>query len=323
MRTSTRLVPALLSALVLPVLAACDAAPVSRPASAAVVAGVPYEPGAPLDARLTPLGGQGLRTYNVHYRGARGGDVPGLLVLPAAATPRRPVPCLLLLHGLGGSKGNMLLPALVFARRGYAVFAIDIAGHGERRGVDGGDPNAFGLARMRTAMAQTIVDLRRGVDFLETRREIDRRRIGFVGISLGGILGGVFAAEEPRVRAVALWSAGGDWGRLVTESAHRFARQMRDEGGPRDAEAIRREMAAVDPARVADHIAPRPLLMLNGRDDAIVPVACARALYAAARQPKRLVLLPGGHIPDLYAMMDRTLTWLDENLKGRASLSRL
>ncbi len=56
--------------------------------------------------------------------------------------------------------------------------------------------------------------------------------------------------------------------------------------------------------------------MLNGRNDAIVPPACAQALYDAARQPKRLVLLPGGHIPDVTVLLTRTLDWMDTNLRG-------
>src|SRR4051794_19433251 len=77
------------------------------------VAGIAYNPAAPLDASVSFLGGTTARSYTVAYKGANGERVPGLLTLPAAGRGR--VPCVLLLHGLGGSKGNMILPAVALA----------------------------------------------------------------------------------------------------------------------------------------------------------------------------------------------------------------
>jgi dienelactone hydrolase len=292
--------------------------PPAKPTAAGApyaIAGVRYEPGAPLDAAATPLNGEGVRSFSVRFRGANGETVPGLLSLPPGAEGAKPAPCVLLLHGLGGSKGQMLLPALALARRGYATLAIDIAGHGERARIGGKEPSAYTLAEMRQGAAQTVVDLRRAVDFLTTRPEIDKKRLGFVGVSLGGILGGVFVADEPRVRAACLWAAGGDWGKLVITSAHPTVQKLRAAGTiTADAAAIEAQMAEVDPARTAGRIAPRPLLMINGDRDTIVPRACTDALFAAAREPKRIDFLPGGHVPDPMGMMERTVAWLDKNL---------
>lgn len=314
MRCLHRYLPLSLIVLFVPAKTGCNAEFASSPVqhkSAASIAGVVYDPAAPLNARVTPLGGDGVRSFAVRYQGARGEEIPGLLMVPDGSKPR---PCVLLLHGLGGSKGAMFLPALAFARRGYATLAIDISGHGERPRIGGSDPAALTLAEMRQAAAQTVVDLRRAVDFLQSQPRIDRSRIGFVGVSLGGILGGVLAAWEPRVRATALWSAGGDWGRLVMESSHPFARRLRGRGDT-NARTVETQMAAVDPAREAGRIAPRPLLMLNGTRDTIVPTVCAEILYEAARPPKQMVRLPGGHVPNVMQMLDRTLSWLDKNLR--------
>ncbi len=303
------------AALLLIPIIGCKAAPPSAvPAQAAQpgVAGISYDPSAPLDVTVTSLGGQGVRSYNVRFRGANGGFVPGLLTLPAPVAGKK-APCVLLLHGLGGSKGNMFLLGLSLARRGYATFAIDIAGHGERARINNRPSNDLALLDMRLAAAQTVIDLRRATDFLATRPDIDSRRIGFIGISLGGILGAVFVAEEPRVRAATLWSAGGDWGRLVTTSTHQFARTFRARGAT-DARVVEAQMADVDPVFTIARFAPRPLLMINGASDTVVPRASAQALYAAARTPKRQIILPGGHVPDISQMVERTLAWLDRSL---------
>lgn len=271
-----------------------------------------YDPSVPLEARVTPLGGSGIRTYQVRYRGNDGESVPGLLMLPWPRQQR--VPAVILLHGLGGSKGDLFLPALALARRGYASLAIDMAGHGERTPIENTNPDTFALPQLRRASLQTVTDLRRGMDLLETRPEIDATRIGFIGVSLGGILGAVFVAQEPRVRTAVLWSAGGDWARLVAESTHPFAQRLRADGAV-DLATIRAQLSEVDPVRSADRIAPRPLLMLHGTRDTTVPAACARALYQAARPPKRLVWLPGGHVPEVSTMLHQTLAWLDQNTK--------
>lgn len=314
MQTPFRFLTPLLAAFLVVLSSGCKAAPPLSPALAmrSALAGVVYDPAAPLQAVVTPLGGGEAATYSVRYRGANGETVPGLLTIPGAA--RKPAPCILLLHGLAGSKGQMFLPAIVLARRGYASLAIDIAGHGDRPRLGGKDPGSLSLPEMRQVSAQTVIDLRRAVDLLATRSDIDPQRIGFLGLSLGGILGGVFTAEEPRVRAAALWSAGGDWGKLVTQSTHHFARRFRQNGATSE-EAITRAMADVDPLQFVARIAPRPLLLINGTADTVVPAACADALYAAAREPKQRIPLPGGHVPDITLMLDRTLTWFDSRLK--------
>ena len=283
-----------------------------RPATAEPI-NVVYDASAPLRATVNPLGGTAYHTYAVRYRGANTEMVPGLLTLPKPG--KAPAPCVLLLHGLGGSKGNMFLPAIALARRGFASFAIDIAGQGERQRLNEQDTSATPLAETRLAILQTVVDLRRAVDFAETRPEIDRHRIGFLGVSLGGMIGTVFAAEEPRVRAVVLWSAGGDWGKLVTGSRHAFASRLRATGQT-DAAAIEAQMRDVDPARFAGRLSPRPLLLFVGAQDTVIPPPCGQALYDAARQPKRLITLPGGHVPDPVGMLDQSLTWLERILRA-------
>jgi alpha-beta hydrolase superfamily lysophospholipase len=147
-----------------------------RPSPAGNIAGVRYDPAAPLDATVQFLGGQGVTSHAVRYRGANNEPVPAALTLPASVGPTTkgaaPVPCVLLLHGLGGNKGDMFLFGLSFAAKGYATLAIDIAGHGERPRLGGAPTAAPGdvpLPEMKRAVATTVVDLRRAVDFLSTR----------------------------------------------------------------------------------------------------------------------------------------------------------
>lgn len=315
MRPIRTLVPlvatALFGAIHLAASVGCRASGGEVPATKTVFAGITYDTAVPLDVKTTKMGGEASRIWAVKYVGGDGQIVPGVLTLPPATTPG-PYPCVLLLHGLGGKKEDLFLGGMALANKGYASLAIDIAGHGERPRIGGKPVADLTLPEMHTAVAQTVVDLRRAVDLLAARPDIDAKRIGYLGISLGGIIGGTFVAEEPRIKTATLWAAGGDWGKLITTTQHPFASKLK---ASTTADAIEATMADVDPARRIARVSPRPLLFINGDKDQIVPRVCTEALFSAAKEPKRLDYLPGGHVPDLAEMLRRTAIWFDEKLK--------
>lgn len=192
---------------------------------------------------------------------------------------------------------------------------IDTAGHGARPKISGKPVGELSLNDFRYMVGQTVADLRRGVDFLQTRAEIDPQHIGYLGASLGGIIGGVFIADEPRVECAVLWAAGGNWSKLIAASRHKFAERYRQGPDAVDPQQVGTLMADVDPVNTITAFAPRPLLLINGDKDDIVPTAATDDLFAAARNPKERVVLPGGHVPELGAMIEKTLNWLDSHVK--------
>jgi dienelactone hydrolase len=296
--------------------------------AASAIGGIPYDASEPVTPVVTPMFDAahpptGPRTYHVRFRGAVGDTVPGLLTLPANATVAAPVPCIVLVHGLGQSKSDILMLLLggALVRHGYACLAVDVAGHGERPQIDSKPVDRLDLREFHMLAATTAVDLRRTVDFLQTQPEIDSGRVGLLGVSLGGILGGLAAGYEPRYRSVALWSAGGDWGRLLTTSEHPFAVSFRKRvvlpAGVAAGAAIESALADVDPDAVIGRLAPaRALLLLEGTSDTVVPPPCTDALFAAAGQPKTCVRYPGGHVPDPSGMTIRSLQFFDATLGG-------
>ncbi len=296
---------------------------------ASSIGGIAYDSAAPLNTKATPMfntanppkGPQAVSTYRIAFSGARGETVPGIFMAPAIASSKAPAPCVLLLHGLGGSKADVLLLGIALARRGYASFAVDIAGHGERPRIGGKTVDKLTTAQMHGLVAETAVDLRRAVDFVQTRPEVDRGRLGFLGISLGGIIGGLFAGNEPRLQTTVLWAAGGNWGKLFATSQHPFAVEFRRTNSVTStgADILEKAFTDVDPLGVVSYIAPRPLLFINGTADMIVPRTCADALFAAAKEPKKRVLLPGGHIPDVNEMGAQSLLFFDLNLKNKSA----
>jgi serine/threonine protein kinase len=133
-------------------------------------------------------------------------------------------------------------------------------------------------------------DLRRTIDFLETREDIDSDRLAFYGMSWGAYLGPLLTAIEPR-----------------------FAASMLVAGG------LNRYPEDWPPADVPQNFAPRstvPTLMINGRKDFNAPVETnIRPMFDMLGTPaehKRLVLLDGGHVPvSVNDVIREVLDWLD------------
>jgi len=143
--------------------------------------------------------------------------VTALLYLPKER--EKPVPAILLACGHGGSKSCLYAQyaGQLYANLGFAVLAIDTIGEEEREvtgrmGARGHDlyylkdenPNFVRTKLKRMVLGKIVWDLLRGVDYLETRPEIDPNRIGLVGYSLGGASGGCLAILDSRVKAAVL-----------------------------------------------------------------------------------------------------------------------
>jgi dienelactone hydrolase len=227
-----------------------------------------------------------VRIRRLRYSGGGGVLVPAYLF--QSRTQTTPGPGVVIQHGANTSKDDFYIqaPARRWAAGGWTVLAIDLAEHGERES----DPPLETMRRRRLIMkpdfvAQGLADLTAGVDLLASIDTVDPARIGFVGFSLGGMLGTVFSAREPRIRAAVIVIAGS------------FAHLRYWERGDTDEERAQRRTAAeaTDPVHFASAIAPRPLLMINTADDPVFPRDAVMTLFDAAREPKELRWHPGTH----------------------------
>jgi dienelactone hydrolase len=234
----------------------------------------PAEPlGALFHERPAPAGLAPLRCERFEYT-SRGDRVSGRLLLPAERGGPRPL--VLVGHGAGGSKEVPYLDAAVgpWVRGGAAVASIDFPLHGERAsaklserllaslapGAGREDPLWLDFA------LQAVRDLERALDALALHPEVDAERTAYAGFSLGTILGALFCAGEPRVRAAALAIGGGGIGPAEADPAHHIAR-----------------------------FAPRPLLFVNATLDQRVSRERAERLHAAAGEPKQVLWFECGH----------------------------
>ena len=241
----------------------------------------------------------GVRFLRFSYLSAYGQRVPALLFMPLPASAKTPAPCLVLLHGLGGSKETLAGMALFVAKYGYASLVIDEYGQGERTP---SKPSSRSQAEeLAMTVHQSALDVRRGLDYLGTRRDIDSKRLGLVGISLGAIIGTVAAGVEPRLKAAALISGGGNWGLILkTLTASRTEVGGHSTAGFQNMDwaKVSALLAPEDPLTFAPHIAPRALLLVGGRKDTTIVPQAQQELYDAARLPKQILWFDQyGHVP--------------------------
>ncbi|CAN5920406.1 alpha/beta hydrolase [soil metagenome] len=198
------------------------------------------------------------------------------------------VPVVLLLHGLSSNKERMSNSAgRVLATRGIGSLAIDLPLHGERRGPNPRDLMSNPLALVgawRTAVKE-VEDV---VSWLEAQPSVDASRLAVLGYSLGGFLALMAAADDDRLRVVALAAAGD------LPDATPYASMVR---------------ALIDPPRAARKLRGRPLLLVNGRSDTTTRPAQAERLFAAAEEPKTMLWYDGGHWPPPACIND-TVDWI-------------
>jgi pimeloyl-ACP methyl ester carboxylesterase len=132
--------------------------------------------------------------------------------------------------------------------------------------------------------------MRRSIDYLATRADIDTTRLAYFGWSWGGALGGIMPAVEPRFKAVVLDVAG-----------------------------IRAQRARpeVDPINFLPRITI-PVLMVNGKYDHILPTETAQKpmfqRFGTPPDRKRWVVYEGGHLAPRAVLITEALNWLDQYL---------
>jgi dienelactone hydrolase len=253
--------------------------------------------------------------------------VPAEYYLPDGVDPFRHEgpkrPAVICLHILDGNFELVRMTCSVLASHGIPAIMFKLPYYGERGFPEGPRALAADPELFVGALGQALLDVRRTVDLLASRPEVDSRRIGITGISLGGITAATAAAEEPRISRAALILAGGD-----LESIIHHAGETRDLS-----ELIRRLPAvkktavdaailAVDPLQHAADLRDRAqhgrVLMVNATEDTVIPPACTVKLASALGIANSVVWLDGlGHytaMAELPRVLRTTVAFFAEDM---------
>jgi dienelactone hydrolase len=184
-----------------------------------------------------------------------GKRVKGFLLIPPGSGRR---PAVVFVHGAGGDRGSLLVQAAWLAARNVVTLAITEPSSGYPPPVS--SSLARRLRQVRDVQVEDVVAERRAVDVLQTLPEVDPKRIGYVGLSAGAKTGVLVAASEPRLKALALLSAGGA---PISDFVARAPAHLKSD--------TRRILGSIDPIRYAARVRPGTVLLENGYKDEIVP----------------------------------------------------
>jgi dienelactone hydrolase len=214
-----------------------------------------------------------------YYRPKGAGPFPGVIVLDIT----------------GGNQDLSRLIANCLAQNKIAALFVQMAYYGPRR------PPGSKRRLMSTNFAQTIdnvrqtvLDVRRATAWLASRPEVDSKRLGIHGTSLGSMVGALTAEMEPRLGRVSILLGGG--GLVDAYYDHPQAASYRkfweSIGGTKG--LIKSMLAPIDPITCAANLKDRKVLMIAGKKDDIVPPKATEALWKAAGEPE-LIWYNCGH----------------------------
>ena len=287
--------------------------------TAAYVKTYEYDHNMPLNAEVKEVRTVGGYTlYHVLYDSTNGERVPAHLYIPTRG--KAPYPCVIVQHGYSGDKSFGDLFAGVLAPKGYALMAIDIEYHGERKEA-GKDVFTIDVADNVRSLHQTVQDQMRMVDYLVSRPDIDPKRIGYFGASLGSFLGSIFTGVDSRIKTVILMVGGGGWDDMLKTSQVAPFGVIRNHLDNKDdaIKAFADKMDVIDPLNFVGLISPRTLLMINCENDHYVPKKTGEALYQMAGDPKEIKWFTCAgdvaHVPPIDKSTSLLKKWYDKNLK--------
>ncbi|MGC8830575.1 MAG: C45 family autoproteolytic acyltransferase/hydrolase [Verrucomicrobiia bacterium] len=210
-------------------------------------------------------------------------------------------PAVISLPILNGDENLNSMVCAFLAKRGIPAIMFTLPYYSDRgtkeiRKQLGTDPNLF-----IQSIEQTFADIKRTIDLLETRPEVDPKKIGITGISLGGILSASAAAIDDRLYKTAILLAGGDLMEIINHANEtRPLRNTLQNLPETQKSALTKKLAEIDPLtlspKLRDRAAKGRVLMLNAANDEVIPRQCTEKLADALGIKNNIIWFQGlGH----------------------------
>ncbi|WIG61517.1 MAG: hypothetical protein OJF49_004265 [Ktedonobacterales bacterium] len=268
----------------------------------------PKRPG-PMDAYVMTPFETGAEYEEVAFTATRGGHTLHGWWFPRPETNQVIVGC----HGFRGGKSELIGISTALWRAGFNVLIFDFHGHG----ADIGSPVTLGY--------QELHDFYSALDYVGQR--VPEARIGVIGFSMGASVAIIGAARRSEVCCIV---ADSPFATHTDVVAHNVARVLHVSGHAvaRAADIFLARRAGyrggdVAPVREVAAIAPRPVLLIHGAEDATVPVEHAHRVYEAAHEPKELWIADGAphcgaYFADRPAYCQRVAEFFTSHLASQA-----
>jgi dienelactone hydrolase len=239
--------------------------------------------------------------YAEYYRPKGKGPFPGVVILDIT----------------GGDQSLSRSLATDLAQKGIAGLFVQMAYYGPRR-PKGSKLRlmSYNLPQTFAAIRQTVLDVRRATAWLESRPEVDAKRLGLMGTSLGSMVGALCAEMEPKLRRVVVLLGGGGLidGYWDHPQARKYTRPLESMFGKQAKERAKELFAPIDPLTCAENLKDRKLLILAAKRDEVVPPSMTEALWKATGKQK-IVWYDCGHYSAILYLLP-ALTRIADHFKS-------
>lgn len=247
--------------------------------------------------------------YDITYDSLKGGVVPAYLVVPKG---RGPFAAVIWGHWYWNNSSmrnrkQFLDEAIVLAQAGVVSLLPDgpVARPGHVATTDPLDE------REALEFFQAAMDMRRGVDVLLARRNVDTKRIAFVGHSYNAGIGALLSGVDRRFKAFVLMA--GSTSDEVGRQSKGFE-EFRKKNGPEKVDAFIAKYAWLDQGKYVSHAAPAVVFLQFATQESFLTPQRARQYAAVVSEPKQFKLYEAPHALNAEARRDR-IAFLTEQLK--------
>jgi cephalosporin-C deacetylase-like acetyl esterase len=272
-----------------------------------------YDAKAPLDTQQENLQFRDdVTIHDISFASPKGGRVPAYLVIPAG---KGRFPAIVWGHWYWASspfanRNEFLEEAVVLAKSGVA--SLLISGPIARPGYV--QPKSPFTDEAANYLVQAVVDMLRGVDLLFARKDIDPKRIAYVGHSYNATVGGLFSGIDKRFTAFVLMA--GDLSYEADLKTKMF-QDLRAQMGPAKFDPIIAQYGWADPGKYVAHAAPAPVFLQYASKEDFLNPELAKQYFAIVSEPKKMKIYEAPHALNAEARRDR-IAFLAEQLKFRA-----
>jgi len=247
--------------------------------------------------------------YDITYDSLKGGVVPAYLVVPKG---RGPFAAVIWGHWYWENSSmrnrrEFLDEAIVLAQAGVISLLTDgpVARPGHEAIKDPLDERNF------AEFFQQVMDMRRGVDLLLARGNVDRKRIAYVGHSYNAGVGALLSGVDRRFKAFVLMA--GSMSDEIGQQTKEF-QQFRQRLGPEKVDAFTAKPAYLDQGKYVSHAAPAVVFLQFATQESFLTPERARQHASIVSEPKRVKFYDAPHALNAEARRDR-IAFLIEQLK--------
>jgi len=247
--------------------------------------------------------------YTITYDSLKGGVVPAYLVVPKG---RGPFAAVIWGHWYWNNSSmrnrkEFLEEAVVLAQAGVVSLLTDgpVARPGHEAIKDPFDE------RNAAEFFQQVMDMRRGVDLLLARKDVDRKRIAYVGHSYNAGVGALLSGVDRRFKAFVLMAG------VLSDEVIRQIKEYQDfrqSVGPQRVDAYNEKYSWLDQGKYVSHAAPAVVLLQFATQERFLTAERARDQAAVVSEPKQFKLYEAEHALNAEARRDR-IAFLTEQLK--------